>query len=210
MSSKFERFVPLSYDLIKPIVSAIIKPEDRILDLGPFEGNMEDFIDNLGGSNQIEAVEIDEAALKVLSAKSFANIKVNPIHMDANDYLRECDGQFDLVLSSASIHEMNDPSNQETYLNWFFARINQLLSKGGKVIIGDLYFPAWIPDDEVDAFRKYQWETIKHASERREFVFPELIDAAASQNGFALISKKEIRAVKEIDRRYYVLVFEKL
>jgi hypothetical protein len=116
----------------------------------------------------------------------------------------------DLVLSSASIHELNTPEDQVGYLDWFFTRANEILVSGGKVIISDLYFPEWISDEIVEEFRVWQWEAIKHASSREQFVYPELIEAAALSHGFELISKKEIRAMKEIDRRYYVVVLHKI
>jgi spermidine synthase len=208
--SKYEMFVPLSYDEIKPVIAANIAPGSTILDLGPYEGNLEEYLESLDQPFNIDAVDIDGDAIKVLAAKTFGNITVNCIHSDGNDFLRDYNQKVDVVLSSASIHELNNPEDQEGYLDWFFGRLQEILVDGGKAIIGDLYFPDHVSDEAVEAFRLFQLNTINHASARNQFIKPELIEAAALTHGFTLVSKKEIRAVKEIDRRYYVIFLQKL
>ncbi len=208
-ATKFTIWSPAIYAEMHAVIAEVIKPNTAILDLGPYEGNLEDYMDGLGIHLSIEAVDVDPKPLNALALKEYTNIAVNTVCEDGNQYLKNCEKKYDMVLSNASIHEMNDPSDQERYLDWFFSKQYEILNEGGQVVIGDLYFPSWIPDEDVDAFRDFQWKTIRHASERREFVFPELIDAAASKNGFRLISKNEIRAVEEIDRRFYVFVFTK-
>lgn len=209
-STKFETFSPRIYEEMHAVLLANVVPGSKILDLGPFEGNLEMFLNTLGHSFDIDAVDVDENALRVLAEKELENIAVNIIHQDGNEFLRNYDKQVDLVLSSASIHELNDPSDQKGYLDWFFTRMSDIVVPGGKVIIGDLYFPDHISDEVVEEFRVWQWEAIKHASSRDQFVYPELIEAAALSHGFELVSKKEIRAMKDIDRRYYVIVFQKI
>lgn len=211
MDTKFTIWSPAIYARMQFHLGNILSAGMKILDLGPYEGNLEDFMDKWGFDLSVIAIDIDENALAILNEKTFNSIEVCPIKMDGNYYLENYtpDPLFDLVLSSASIHELNDPNDQPRYLDWFFTQLNRILKPGGKAIIADLYFPSWITDEEVDSFRQFQWETIHHASERKEFVFPELIDEMAMRNGFRLVSKEEIRAVEEIDRRYYVLVFQK-
>ena len=209
LKTKYECFSPRIYEEMYAVLDANVAPESKILDLGPYEGNLETHLDSLGYAFDIDAVDVDEAALKVLAAKQFENISVSITHADGNEFLAAYVKQVDIVLSSASIHEMNDSTRQWSYMNWFFAEANRILVIGGKVVIGDLYFPDSISDEVVEDFRKWQWEAIKHASSREQFVYPELIEETALANGFELVSKKEIRAMKEIDRRYYVFVLQK-
>ena len=205
----FECFSPAIYVELKAALNQYANPGSKILDIGSNEGNIEAYLYSLGQFD-IDAVDIDTAAIEVLAAKSFRNITVNAVASDANDYLKSYSGTVDMVLSSASIHEINNPENQKAYLEWFFSRLHQILNPGGIAVIGDLYFPDHVPEDEVEHFRIYQLLVMHHASNRREFVKPELIDDVASRHGFQLQIKKEIRAVKEIDRRYYVIVLEKI
>jgi len=207
--TKYESFVPAIYAEMKAALDMYAEPGSKVLDIGPYEGNLEEYLETIGQFN-IDAVDIDGAAIEVLKAKSFKNITVNAVENDANTYITEYKGTVDIVLSSASIHEINDPKDQRVYLNWFFTKIHEILNHGGIAIIGDLYFPDYVSDEVVEAFRLYQMAAINHASNRNEFVKPELIDEVASQNGFSLVMKKEIRAVKEIDRRYYVIVLKRI
>jgi len=209
LKTKYQLFSPRIYEEMQAVLASNVTPGSKILDLGPYEGNNEIFLDGLGLKVDIDCVDIDETALKVLAAKEFQNITVNIVHEDGNEFLRNYDKQVDLVLSSASIHEMNNPRNQWSYMNWFFAEANRVLVPGGKVVIGDLYFPDSISDEVVEEFRKWQWEAIHHASSREQFVYPEMIEETALSHGFELVSKKEIRAMREIDRRYYVFVLQK-
>ena len=208
--TKYETFSPRIYEEMYAVLRANVEPGSKILDLGPYEGNNEVFLDGLGLTVNIDCVDIDEEALKVLSAKQFKNISVSVTHADGNEFLAAYTKQIDVLLSSASIHELNESKNQWAYMNWFFRQAYRILVPGGKVVIGDLYFPDYITDEVVEEFRLWQWEAIKHASSREQFVYPEMIEETALANGFELASKKEIRAMKEIDRRYYVFVLQKI
>lgn len=210
LKTKYQLFSPRIYEEMQAVLASNVTPGSKILDLGPYEGNNEIFLDGLGLKVDIDCVDIDKEALEVLATEEFQNITVSITHADGNEFLANYTKQVDIVLSSASIHELNNPKSQWSYMNWFFSRANEVLVPGGKVVIGDLYFPDWIPDEVVEEFRKWQWEAIKHASSREEFVFPELIEETAQANGFELVSKKEIRAMREIDRRYYVFVLQKI
>jgi SAM-dependent methyltransferase len=210
LKTKYQLFSPRIYEEMQAVLASNVTPGSKILDLGPYEGNNEVFLDGLGLTVDIDCVDIDEEALKVLSAKPFKNISVQTTLQDGNEFLDAYDKQVDIVLSSASIHELNESKNQWAYMNWFFRQANRILVPGGKVIIGDLYFPDSISDEVVEEFREWQWEAIHHASSREQFVYPELIEETSLANGFELVSKKEIRAMREIDRRYYVFVLEKV
>jgi 2-polyprenyl-3-methyl-5-hydroxy-6-metoxy-1,4-benzoquinol methylase len=146
-----------------------------------------------------------------LSAKKYEHVKTQTVVSDIDQYTesRENGSGFDVIVLSAAIHEINDTSDQTGYLKKFFDKASHLLKDGGRVIIGDFYYPDEVSDEDFNKFREYQRMAINHADARNMFIKPELLNEAASGEGFDTESYNEIRAVKEIDRRYYVAVFRK-
>ena len=84
-----------------------------------------------------------------------------------------------------------------------------MLKDGGRVILGDYYYPDSVSDEEVAAYMAYQQATINHADPREKFVKPELIAQKAQEHGFSIELSDEMQAVKEIDRKYSIFVLKK-
>jgi SAM-dependent methyltransferase len=204
--SKFEVFFDAPYTEIKSALSDHIKTDDQILDIGANQGNLEDFLDTQGGHHQIQCVDTDDLALEQLKGKQYKNLEISAVTSDANQFLKTFDGKVDVVLINATLHEINDPANQANYLRQLFNKAKEMLKPGGRIIIGDYYYPDDVSDEEVERFIAYQRQAINHADGREKFVKPELISDIATKEGYKVVFNKEIQAVKEIDRRYYVIV----
>jgi len=206
--NKYEVFLEVPYALLKKTILRWVKPGSRVLDLGAYEGRLEDYLEEKGGRYIVECVDVDIAALKTLKSKKYENVAARTTHADANQYIEEHQGSndADTIFLSAVLHEINNPFGQRVYLKKFFERTKSILRPGGIIIIADLYYPDSITDEEVDKFREYQKRIINHADARNKFIKPELIKETAEENGFSVESFEEIRAVKEIDRRFFVFV----
>ncbi len=208
--SKFETFFDAPYNEIKDALKDVVKPGQRVLDLGANKGNLEDYMDSLGGSVTVECVDTDEQALEELGAKQFENLEIQIIPSDANELIEShSEGAVDVVLVNATLHEINTPADQRAYLAHFFERMRAILRQDGKVVVGDYYYPDSVTDEEVASFMEYQLKAINHADTRDKFVKPELLCEVGQEGGFLVEQQKEIRAVKEIDRRYYIVVLRK-
>jgi len=208
--SKFETFFDAPYSEIKVVLRDTIKPDQRIIDLGANKGNLEDFLDTLDIPVAVECVDTDQQALEELKAKQFENLQIEVAPMDANDFVDGYTGDnVDIALVNATLHEINTPSDQRQYLQHFFERMRAILKQEGRVIVGDYYYPDSVTDEEVASFIEYQKKAINHADAREKFVKPELLCEIGQESGFLVEHTKEIRAVKEIDRRYYIVVLRK-
>lgn len=208
--SKFEVFFNAPYDELKKVLTDTIKANQRIIDLGAYNGGLEDFLDTLGRQLTVECVDVDEGALSELKAKKYQNVEIDIVVQDANDFIEHYAGNgADAVLLSAVLHEINTPSDQRKYLQHFFKRMGEILKPDGQIIVGDFYCPDSVTEEEFESFREYQLKAINHADTRDKFIKLELLSDVAQENNFSVEYSKEIRAVKEIDRRYYVVVLRK-
>lgn len=208
--SKFEIFYDAPYKELKKALSKYIGNNSKVIDIGAYQGNLEDFLDNTGKNYDIKCVDADVKALEFLKAKKYKNLKITVVQSDANEFIeREApNGNNDAIMLSATLHEINNIYDQNGYLNNFMSKTKGLLNKNGIIIIGDFYYPENVPKEEFEAFREYQKKAIDHADNRNKFINPELIKTVSKEMGFVVEYFKEIRAVKEIDRRYYVIVLK--
>jgi len=206
--SKFEVFFEEPYREIKAVLDQEIKPGAVILDIGVNQGNLEDHLEQKGELHQIDCVDIDEESLSKLIGKEYKNLTINVTKSDANEFLDQYNSKVDVILINATLHEINTPQDQPAYLEWLFEKVKKILKPGGKIIIGDYYYSDEVSDEEVADFIAYQQKTINHADARNKFIKPELIEQLAEESGYEIEPRREILAVKEIDRRYYVLVIK--
>lgn len=208
--NKFEAFCEAPYAELKSSIGEFIKPGSRVLDLGAYEGRIEDYLEAQGGNYVATCVDVDEVALDKLSAKNYKNVQTEAVISDINLFIEKTTiVDYDSIILSAALHEINDTANQKLYLKHFFDKANTFLKPGGRVIIGDFYYPDEVTDEQFEAFREYQKRVINHADARNKFIKPDLLHATAEAGQFALESYREIQAVKEINRRYYVAVYSK-
>jgi len=210
MMNKWEVFLTAPYAMLKKTILKWVKSGSRILDLGAYEGRLEDYLEEKGGRYTVECVDVDAEALRILKSKKYENVEASAIQADANQYLEDHQGSnnTDAIFLSAVLHEINDPSNKSDYLKHFFEKAKSILGPRGIIVISDLYYADSVSDEEVERFRAYQLKAVNHADARNKFVKPELIKKMAEENGFSVESFEEIRAVKEIDRRYFVIILK--
>jgi SAM-dependent methyltransferase len=208
MTNRFQTFFEAPYDEIKTVIARNIRSGDRILDLGCNNGNLEEWINEIICGCTVYAVDIDSAAVDVLKGKRYGRTEVVPYVQDANAFLKSTSlCGLDTILINTTLHEINNFGNQAGYLDGFFSRAKELLGKGGRIIVGDYFYPQNVSDEEVRQYMEYQQKAINHADARGKFVAPELLRQRAEANGFETAYSDEIRAVEEIDRRYYTFVF---
>ena len=208
--SKYEAFLEAPYKKFKEILPKMLQPGQKIIDIGSSLGNIESYIDNLGIDCDITCIDIDQEALNKLKSKEFHHVKTLVVNSEANAFIDNLPNEekADLVILNATLHEINTPEDQRNYLTIMLAKLRDHLTENGRVIIGDYYYPDELSDEEVNEYIDFQARTINHADARNKFVKPDLLKEVASEVGFDiedLGEDTEIRAVKQIDRRYYVV-----
>lgn len=210
MTNKYQDFLKEPYDEMITLISEWIKSGNRILDIGANNGNLEDVINQRFDGCIVYCIEGDKDVIRDLKSKNYNKIKVEVINECINEFLLKTDiANIDVILTNNTIHEINDVKNQASYLEGFFGAIRRILKKDGIVIMGDLYYPPYLKEADVESYRQYQKSKIDHADSREKFVSPILVEKKARENDFTVVYKKEIRAVREIDRRYYSFVLVK-
>lgn len=211
LSRDLAEFFSPAYELFENIISSkkYIRLYDRVLDIGASDGKIEGYIDKLGLKNEIVAVDLNEKALAELAKKKYISIEVETICEDGNEFLGPNKEKFDLVIVNNTLHELNDPSNQAGYLDDFLENINGILSDGGRVILGDHYYSPGLTDDRVAEYVERQLQLIGHADPRGKFILPDLLKNKIIENGYEILEEDEVRVTDEIDKRYYVFVFER-
>jgi ubiquinone/menaquinone biosynthesis C-methylase UbiE len=210
-TSKYENFFDEPYHEIKSVLKNFIKDGSEILDVGVFEGNLEEYIETFVKHCTINCVDIEPLALEKLKQKKFNNNKIIVTNKDANNFLENAaEGSADVILINAALHEINDPQNQSAYLDSFLLRARKILKEAGKLIVGDYYYSKELSDEEVESYIAYQKATINHGDDREKFIMPDLLKHKAQEHGFSVEYSNDLRAVKTLDRRYYSIVFKKL
>lgn len=215
--SGFVVFFEKPYAEIKDVMAEHVRPGSRILDIGSSDGVLEDYLEATGEQYSVQCVDIDHAALDKLRQKQYKGIEISAVASDANQFLDGYEGAADqdVILINAALHEINDPAAQRQYLEHFLAKAATILSDSGQVIIGDYYYPdgpveeGGVSDAEVAKFIEYQKKSINHADARNKFVKPQLIQEVAHDCGFEIETVRDIRAVEQINRRFYVVVLKK-
>jgi SAM-dependent methyltransferase len=218
--SEFAEFFSGVYKIVSEKILEHLKNGDHVLDLGCQKGFLEVEISFKKKDCIILGVDIDNVAVNRFNEYNSTNIipkviennnSISAIVCDANNYLASSlKKEFDFILINATLHEINDAENREDYLTDFFHKLYQTAKPGGKLVIGDYFYPPEISDEDVNDFMEHQLETIGHADAREKFVDPELLREKAEEAGLRVLEYENIRAVKEIDRRYYLFVFEKV
>jgi len=207
---RFETFFEEPYAELKRVLVTLAKDNQEILDLGSNTGNSEAIVDKLASGNHITCVDINAQALQKLKGRKLTRTSVEIIQADANQYLAQAqENSADLIILNATLHEINPPNEQATYLEGLFGQIKRCLRVNGVVLIGDYYYPDMVPDEEVAAYMEQQRREIGHADLREKFVKPDLLAQKASEYGFKTEYANEIQAVKGIDRKYYIYVLRK-
>ncbi|OGJ21112.1 hypothetical protein A3K73_08425 [Candidatus Pacearchaeota archaeon RBG_13_36_9] len=198
------------YKEVKKAIAENVKDGFRIIDLGCGDGELEEEINSKFKKCVVYCIDKNKKSLETLKSKKFENVSVEIIEQDANEFLNETAlKDIDAILINTILHEINDPSSKKLYLKVFFKILKRVLKEGGKVILGDYFYPPEVSDKEVEEFIEHQKKEIGHADKRNKFVEPEILKKTAMKEGFKVVYLNDIRAIKEINRRYYCLVLEK-
>ena len=210
MTNVFESQFPPAYIEITKAVNRYIANGDVIFDIGCNNGNLDDVINEKFSNCTIHAVDIDRASLEKIKTDQFKKNKIIVINKDANGLLSNPPvSKVDVVLINATLHEINNPEKREFYLTDFFRKVSNVLKDGGRLIIGDYFYPPALSDESVNAYVEKQMKEIGHADARDKFVPPSMLQEFGRKAGFNIVYTKDIQAVPEIDRRYVVTVFSK-
>jgi len=208
-NNEYEMLFGQCYELIQSALRCYVQSGNRVLDLGINNGNLEMHLEAEAIDCKVIGVDTDAEALAKIASLDLFLVDVKIVCADANEFVTGFTGEIDNVILSATLHEINDYENQAEYLRWFFGRMAEVLPSGGNVIVGDFYFPNDVTDEQYRSFKAFQLQAIAHADAREKFVNPELLTDIACECGFHVAKYDEIRAVKELNRRYYTVVFEK-
>ena len=109
-----------------------LKPK-KILDLGCGPGNLTDLIIEKYPDAEIHMVDISEEMVKKCELKYKGNPNIHPHCMDFRKLNFEA-GSFDLILSSISIHHINDENKYIMFWN-----VNHLLTPSGVFSYSDQF-----------------------------------------------------------------------
>lgn len=202
---RFDSFYAAPYALLEKAIKKHIKNKWIILDMGCGDGVIEELISKHHQGCVIHCV--DFSAEELAKLKEYPETEIVKHHSDIHEFLKTNQIKFNAIVVNTVLHEINTPSDQSNYMRTFYDLCHQNMLEGGKLIIGDHYFPPEVPDDLVKEFRKFQLASIGHADLREKFVNPEII--LTQVRGFRFMHQKEIVSGKGIDRRYYVFVLER-
>lgn len=204
--NKYKIFFEKPYEEISQVLNTFLRDNNTIIDIGCGDGILEDKIENFKECT-IHCVDLDKESLDKLLYKGYRN-NIIPYLDDANKFIR---GYYrrdvDVILLNATLHEINDHANKEQYISCIFEKFSQILKPNGIVVVGDYFYPEYLSDKEIEKFVEYQKAVIGHADPGYKFVNPALLEKVARNKRFALEYESDIRAVEEIDRRYYIRVF---
>jgi SAM-dependent methyltransferase len=203
--SKYEIFYNRLYQNFHTVLRETIKKASEVLDIGCNDGPIEEALKDLNIS--FHCLDLDANALQRLAARNLPGITI--YDTDANAFMKKNNMNLDAITLSATLHEINDNNNQEEYMRRFFNNAKHLLKPEGKIIIGDFYYPKTLKAEDIKGFMEYQYAEIKHADPAHYFVSPAIIRKTAEESGFKIALYKNMRAVKEINRRYYIMVLER-
>lgn len=206
IDSKYEGCFRETYAETKKVLAGVLKDKIKILDIGAYEGNIEDYIETLVRDCQIYCLDIDKQALAKIAAKKYQKNQVKILNLNANQYLNECQEKFDLIIIISTLHEINDFNNQRVYLDDFLIKLKKILKPQGKILISDYYYSDKVTEQELEEFRHHLLRTIGHADRREKFVQPNILEKIIIKHNLKIAAFKEMPAVKEIDRWYYLFL----
>jgi len=199
-----------AYELLDNSLKDIVRNSTKIADIGASDNKVEELIDKNNCGNEVLCLDINPEALKQIEKKEFKSIKIKTICDDGNSFMETPNNvKLDLLIINNTLHELNTPKDQSWYLDKFFKNIPNVLKLEGRIILADHYYDENIPDEEVEASRKEQFEKIKHADERNKFILPNLLKQKIQEYGYDVISYDEVRVTPEINKRYYIFVIKK-
>jgi len=209
MKQQFALFYKDRYKELEHVLMHAVSNNDRVLDIGAGDGHFEAILERVRRRCHITCVENDALIAESLirRTKSFRHAVVQVNVEDANKFLRNRSSKkFDVIFLSSTLHELNTPAHHRAYLDLFFDRIARILQRGGILIVGDFYYPAYLSNSEVKRFMALQNKLIGHADAREKFITPDLLVAIAVKK-LKCSAYEEFRATDRIDRRHYIAVF---
>jgi SAM-dependent methyltransferase len=217
---KFNDLFLKCYNLFKKKLLNTIKNKKKILEIGCGNGTVINYIDNLGCD--IVAIDTNKEILNKLKKKNF-NSKLKLINKDANKYIFEKNKLknknknknkkyqlFDYIIILSTLHEINNINDKINYLYNWLDSLSNLLKKKGKLIIGDFYYSKNVTLDEFYNYQNFQLKLIKHADPIYKFIsFDLLLKVIKNNKNFIIKDFIDVRAVEEIDKRFYYFILEK-
>lgn len=218
---RLETFFSGAYPIFRTNIDANIQDGMDVLDLGSKDGTWDVWIDHKSNNSTITLVDIDRSQLDVFKHDHFKRRKRNAhlygqqnkfkvVCEDINTYLKKVPADSrDLILFNATLHEANDPEHQEEYLQSFFGQIKRILRSGKRIIVGDYFAGPDVSDEQYKSLMEFQEKNIGHADAREKFVDPELVKKVAEGLGLKTVVYENVQVHEEINRRYYLFVFEK-
>ena len=81
----------------------------RILELGPLECAHTYMLEKLGAASVTSIESSSQHFLKCLIVKELFDLKVELLHGDFREYLKNCEHEYDIVLASGVLYHMVDP-----------------------------------------------------------------------------------------------------
>ena len=204
-----DEIFPRPYGEMKAAVKEFVKDGDRILDIGCGSGLFEKIIEKSKKGCDIDAVDINKKAIEELRGTPFPNSKVRFMEEDANKFLRSFRlKKYDIILANAVLHGIWT-GGKEDYLDGFFKRLGKMLAPGGLVLLGEYFYPETVGDKEAEKFTGRLKRLTGHGDARSKFIDPKIICQKALENKFHIAKFDQMRAVKEIDRKYFIFVLQK-
>lgn len=153
-------------------------PAPRILDIGAGTGLLTDFMLQKFSNAEFTLIDFSDDMLNVAKQRFQQQPKIKYISADYRDFISP--GQFDIIVSSLSIHHLTDAEKSNLYKNIFLS-----LTKGGAFINGDQflarnqdteewYHKLWINKIESTSLSQREKEA---AYQRMKFDIPATVEA---------------------------------
>jgi len=205
--NKYETHFKRPYELLDKTIESVISGGNQVLDLGSSSGTVASMVDRHHRNCLVHCVDIDKESLGRIEEHPLDSTRTLSYPSDTNEFLTSSGlSGLDAITINATLHEINNPSNQRDYLRFFLESCKEKMKESGSIVVGDYYYPPHVSDEDVAEYMRQQLEEIGHADSREKFVLPSLIWEMVLESGLYVTKQIEIPAVKGIDRRYYNII----
>ena len=165
------------------IEAAAVRSDSRVLELGSGTGNL---TRRIGPCRKIVCVDVSEKMEAIAAAKLLHLQNRRFIQDDILHVLEEAIGEFDVILSTYTIHHLLEEEKAV-----LFARIWDRMAPGGKAVFGDLMLErAEDRQSKVEQYKSKGEHKTAEAIEEEFFWFLDSAERRLRKIGFDVTTKR--------------------
>jgi tRNA (cmo5U34)-methyltransferase len=126
------RYTEMLWAIFEYLPDSLRQPK-RVLELGCGTGNLSELIARNFPNARLTLVDLSDSSLRTCRSRMPTSAQVEYVHRDFRE-LVFADNQFDLILSTISLHHLNSTEKQRLFANGY-----DWLSAGGMLSYGDQF-----------------------------------------------------------------------